>query len=124
MSVLQERESQTIYECWSQHVAGVLAWQWNLFETQYQVGLKIMEVALRIPGNPEPVSDERKGAAPQTGDELHRLESLALERARKGLAPPRELYEVPYRDRIDWSKFPGWARPIDPEVFQELGHEG
>jgi hypothetical protein len=113
-----------MYQCWSQNVTGVLACQWDLFETQYRVGLKMVEAALRLPGNAEPASEERGGEAPHTADKFHRLESLALERSRKGLAPPRELYGVPYRDRVDWSKFPDWARPINPEVFQDSGHEG
>jgi hypothetical protein len=124
VNTLQEKENQTVYRCWSQTVAGVLACEWKLFETQYQVGLKIVEAALRIPGGWGASPGERGGAAPQTTDEFQRLESLAFERTRSGLAPPREIYEVPYRDRLDWSKFPEWARPIDPELFQDSGHEG
>jgi hypothetical protein len=59
-----------------------------------------------------------------TVDEFQGLEHQASERVRQGLAPPKEIYDVPYRDRIDWSKFPEWARPTDPEVFQNCGHEG
>jgi hypothetical protein len=59
-------------------------------------------------------------AVDQTGDLLAR----ALARTKKGLAPPRECYQVPYRDRIDWSKFPDWARPCDPELFEGCTHEG
>jgi hypothetical protein len=102
----------------------MLAWEWNLFESQYQVGLRIVEAALHIPGGSETDPDERGGIAPQTTDEFPRLESLAFERTRVGRAPPREIYEVPYRDRVDWSRFPEWARPSDPEMFQDSGHEG
>jgi hypothetical protein len=42
----------------------------------------------------------------------------------RGLPPPKELYEVQNRSRVDWSKFPEWARPIDPEVFEGSAHEG
>jgi hypothetical protein len=49
---------------------------------------------------------------------------LAEERMRNGLAPPREVYRSPCRDRIDWSRFPDWARPSDPELFEGSGHEG
>jgi hypothetical protein len=124
MNDLREKESRTAYQCWSQTVTGMLACEWKLFESQYQVGLRIMEVALRLPGGGGTNPDEQGGSAPQTADKFPRLESLAFERTRVGLAPPREIYEVPYRDRVDWSRFPEWARPIDPEMFQDAGHEG
>jgi hypothetical protein len=102
----------------------MLAWEWKLFESQYQVGLRIMEVALRIPSGAGTIPDEQGGSALPTTDQFPRLESLAFERTRVGLAPPREIYELPYRDRVDWSQFPEWARPVDPELFQDCGHEG
>jgi hypothetical protein len=43
---------------------------------------------------------------------------------RQGLAPPREVYEVQNRGRIDWTTAPDWARPADPELFEGCGHEG
>jgi len=61
---------------------------------------------------------------PRTPDDCRKLERQAAERARRGLAPPKEIYETPYRQRIDWSAFPDWARPTDPEVFQGCSHEG
>lgn len=66
------------------------------------------------------------GVADTTFDP-RRLESLkqnAFERVRMGLPPPKEIYDLPYRDRIDWAEFPPWARPSDPELFEECGHEG
>jgi hypothetical protein len=123
VNALQEKDSQTVYGSWAQAMAGVLSWPLQLLETQCEVGLEIVEAALRIPGAPQADPAEPAGAA-AASDEFHRLEALALERARRGLALPRELYQVPYRDRVDWSRLPGWARPIDPEVFQGCGHEG
>jgi hypothetical protein len=52
------------------------------------------------------------------------LIAVAVARMKKGLAPPREIYQTPYRDRINWSEFPEWARPCDPELFEGSGHEG
>jgi len=52
------------------------------------------------------------------------LVKLAVERIGKGLAPPREIYQTPYRNQIDWSRFPDWARPTDPEMFEGSSHEG
>ena len=112
MNSLQEKESPTVHR-WTATMLGMLSWQVKLFETQCQVGLKMMEAAVRIPGGP-----------PAGADEFRRLEAEAFERAQTGHALPREIYDVPYRDRVDWTRFPDWARPIDPELFGESGHEG
>jgi hypothetical protein len=52
------------------------------------------------------------------------LEAKALERLRNGLAPPREIYDVQNRGRIDWARVPDWAKPADPESFEGCAHEG
>jgi hypothetical protein len=49
---------------------------------------------------------------------------LAEERAHRGLAPPPDIYRIELRRRVDWSRFPAWARPVDPEVFKGCCHEG
>jgi hypothetical protein len=49
---------------------------------------------------------------------------LAEQRVRQGLAPPPEVYRVEHRRRIDWLKFPSWARPVDPQLFDGCCHEG
>jgi len=67
------------------------------------------------------------GAAPVAGGAAGGTEgliSLALERTKKGLAPPREVYLAPLRNQIDWAAFPDWARPSDPELFEGCSHEG
>jgi hypothetical protein len=123
MNEFQPREPQTVYEYWSQTVMDVLAWQMEYVETQHQVGCMLVEAALQTPAELAPAGGEA-GEQPFIADEFQRLEALALERARKGFAPSRELYAVPYRERVDWSRFPDWARPIDPELFEHSGHEG
>ncbi len=52
------------------------------------------------------------------------LFELAKERMSRGLAPPPEIYRIKNRSLIDWSIFPSWARPLDPEVFDGCCHEG
>ena len=52
------------------------------------------------------------------------LIEFACDQVRQGYAPPSEIYQIHYRNRIDWSKFPGWARPVDPELFDGCCHEG
>jgi hypothetical protein len=56
-----------------------------------------------------------------TPEELARVASA---RIRQGFAPPAEIYQVQYRSRIDWSEFPEWAKPLDPEAFDGCCHEG
>lgn len=51
------------------------------------------------------------------------LEQLTARRLQAGLAPPREIYDVRNRGRIDWSHVPIWAIAPDPEIF-EGAHEG
>jgi hypothetical protein len=51
------------------------------------------------------------------------LES-AEARIRQGFAPPAELYRLRGRAEVDWSRFPGWAQPTDPDVFEGCSHEG
>lgn len=52
------------------------------------------------------------------------LIKLAERRARQGFAPPPRIYRVEYRRRIDWTRFPAWARPVDPDLFDGCCHEG
>ena len=107
---------QGVYTHWLNAAATLLAYQWKLFEAQYQAGLSIVEAALGAAGR-------GAGAGPAAA-ELERLERLAAERVSRGLAPPREAYQAPYRGQIDWGKFPEWARPSDPEMFEGTAHEG
>jgi hypothetical protein len=55
------------------------------------------------------------------GQELIRR---AEQRVRQGLAPPPEIYRVEYRQCVNWSNFPGWAQPVDPQIFEGSCHEG
>ena len=64
--------------------------------------------------------DKEATAGPQ-GDELV---ALACRQMREGFAPPAEIYRTEYRDRIDWSQYPAWAKPVDPQVFEGCCHEG
>jgi hypothetical protein len=52
------------------------------------------------------------------------LIEIAMARIERGLAPPAELYRIRSRAEIDWSLFPTWARPLDPEIFDGCCHEG
>jgi hypothetical protein len=116
MSAPPEFSIDTVYKHWKDAAAIVLACQWKLFEAQYQAGVKIVEAALGVPvAKPE--------GGPAVADELRKLEQQAAERISHGLAPPREIYQAPYRGQVDWGKFPEWARPSDPELF-EGSHEG
>ena len=46
------------------------------------------------------------------------------DRLQRGLAPPAEIYQVQNRTKVDWSRIPEWASPIDPDLFEGCGHEG
>jgi hypothetical protein len=106
---------QTVYKHWLSAAQTLLACQWKLFEAQYRAGLKVMEAALGAGA---------AGAEPAPAADVVRLERLAAERVSQGLPPPREVYQAPVRSQIDWARFPVWARPSDPELFEGCGHEG
>jgi len=103
-------QCQGVYEHWSQAVASVVRNQWELLDAQYAAGIELLDAVA--------------GEAAATEATLQTLEQYALARTRQGLPPPRQVYEAQNRSRIDWSLFPEWARPIDPEVFEGTAHEG
>ena len=71
------------------------------------------------------ITFEKRAKATST-EELHddALIELAENLSRQGFAPPSRIYQVEYRRRIDWSRFPSWARPVNPEDFDGCCHEG
>jgi hypothetical protein len=113
---------EMVYKHWLNAAATLLAYQWKLLETWYQVGPAIVEAALGTSATTAKPTQEIAGPSPAL--ELEKLENLAFERVSKGLAPPREIYQVPYRNKIDWGRFPDWAKPSDPELFEGSSHEG
>jgi hypothetical protein len=119
-----QTESPTESLSWSKTVTRILAWQLNLLETHYRVGFDVVEASLGFFSGAKETTIQRSDPKQQPSDDVQKLEALALENVQKGIAPPKKIYSVPYRDRIDWAKFPAWARPIDPEIFEGAGHEG
>jgi hypothetical protein len=110
---------------WARALTGMLEFQWWLFQVPFRAGLEMLERA----ATPTQPSDSAAPPAPnlvvESGkQDVKDLERYAVERARHGLAPPREIYESQYRDKIDWSQLPAWARALDPEVFEDSCHEG
>jgi hypothetical protein len=127
MTALPESAIQTVTKHWMSAATTLLACQWQLYEAQFQAGLKIIGAALGTPSKRAehvPAADSLPLVGQAGEGEVQRLERLAAERISQGLAPPREVYLAPYRDQIDWGQFPLWARPTDPEVFAGSGHEG
>ncbi len=108
-------DGRDVYRWWSQLVAGAVQRHCQLLDAQWEAGFKIL-CAL---ANSFPV----RGGVPVASGSFTDLVHVARERVRAGLPPPREIYEVHNRGRVDWAQFPEWARPSDPELF-EGGHEG
>jgi hypothetical protein len=103
-------QGQGLCEYWSKAVTSVMQNLWEVVDKQYAAGIELLDT---VAGRPA-----------ATESKLEILERDALERTRKGLPPPRQVYEAQNRSRIDWSQFPEWARPIDPEAFDGTAHEG
>jgi len=123
MTAPPESSIQTVCKHWLNAATTLLAYQWKLFEAQYQTSLKIMEAALGRGAGASPECPVPE-FGPIPADDVKKLERRAAERVSLGLAPPREIYQAPYRGQIDWGKFPEWARPSDPELFEGSSHEG
>jgi hypothetical protein len=94
-------------QCWSRTMMSMVWGQWLMLDT----GLQATQTVLA-------------SATPRLGGGAGELVVTALERAKKGLPPPHEVYQSPYREQIDWSVFPAWARPSDPTLFEGCTHEG
>jgi len=128
MTELPGTQRTDIYQYWPETVKNILAYQWEFFGGPYRVGLTMMERALTLPlalVGQSGRSDEPGGeAAPTLAEKARGLEHQAAERVKQGFAPPKEIYEAPFRNLIDWGVFPEWARPTDPEQFDSCGHEG
>jgi hypothetical protein len=99
----------------------VVRGQWSLLDSGLQA---VQAVLASAPDISTTEATRHRQAAEAAGVGVEELMQLALERTSKGLSPPKQIYEVPYRNRIDWSRFPEWARPSDPEMFEGSCHEG
>ena len=117
-------QSDTPYQGWSQAFTRLLGYQWKLWGAPYQIGMEIVETVLKSSKEIAPEENRFPEPAETVSKPGSSLEQLAAERVQQGLPPPREIYTLPYRDRINWSDFPAWARPTDPEMFEGCGHEG
>jgi len=109
----------------TQSAAAALWSQWQWWSVPWRFGITMMD-ALVVESNRSAApagAPDQPGALPRDRPS-RRLEEQALERLQKGLAPPRDIYDVRNRGRIDWSKVPDWARPSDPELFEGCTHEG
>jgi hypothetical protein len=120
MTESMAKQLPDICESWSRMVAEMLDYQWGLFKSQWQLYLDIAGKAMR----PAAGSEAAPAAPAGPVDAIKQLEAEAVARIQKGLAPPQKIYEVPYRNKINWAIFPDWARPCDPELFEECTHEG
>jgi hypothetical protein len=103
-----------------------MAWtQWTFLSAGFRFAKRMMEPPWAIPADEGPRPPPAvEAAVPSPSGGVENLSRLAQERMAKGLAPPREIYQAPYRSQIDWSRFPEWARPSDPELFEGCSHEG
>ena len=109
-----------VNQSWSRVTTGLLRGQWAWVDAGFRTADKLLEAAVEAPA----AAGVAARAAAQAPAGLDALVGYSLERVRKGLPPPRELYDVKYREQVDWLRFPAWARPSDPEAFVGCGHEG
>jgi hypothetical protein len=116
-------DSLRLLRRWAQNLARLVgAGQWHLLDRQCRAGIRLMDAVLGAAAGKvaTPERADRTAAAQAAGS----LEERARARTRRGLAPPREIYDVRNRGRVDWSTLPEWARPSDPDLFEGCVHEG
>jgi hypothetical protein len=104
----------------SRAVTDVMWNQWRWLVGQCQFGFTMWGAVMKSCAARESVPGRKDEVA---GGPVN-LEQQTLERLRRGAAPPREIYDVQNRGRIDWSTVPDWARPSDPDLFEGCSHEG
>ena len=104
----------------SRVTTGLLRGQWVWVDAGFRTADGLLGAAA------EPLAPVGITATPaaEAPGQLDDLVGRALDRVGEGMPPPRELYDVKYREQVDWLLFPEWARPSDPEAFTGCGHEG
>jgi len=127
----------------SRKVGDVMWNQWLCMFAPYRFGIEMIDDILVGPNKPHtagarpqppapqgctpkmatPETPVQEVAGPEKDLQSETLRDLVMRRLHDGYAPPREIYDVRNRGKINWSDVPEWARPIDPELF-EVGHEG
>ena len=107
------------YERLSRALTGMVKKQYEWLRAQQQLGMKMWSAMM-----PGTTCRESTPVPVQPSESSSTLEATALERLQKGFAPPRGIYDVQNRGRIDWTRVPEWAQPADPEAFEGCGHEG
>jgi hypothetical protein len=105
------------YRTFSRAITTALWNQLRLLDAQCQLGIEMREAMVGHAPRAAALADRRK-------EETEKLADQAQDRLNRGLAPPREIYDVQNRARVDWSKVPCWAWPSDPELFEGCCHEG
>jgi hypothetical protein len=117
--------SENLCRWWPWTVLHLALWQWKVVDAQWRAGIVLMKTLTGECAGEDRTTEDKTAAVPrQTPAEFEELRERAAERVRQGAAPPREVYEVQNRSRIDWSLFPEWARPSDPELYEGCAHEG
>ena len=104
----------------SRVTTGLLRGQWAWVDAGFRTADRLLGAAAEPPA-PAGVATSCAAAGAAEVDALVRR---ALDRVGVGKPPSREVYDVKYRGRIDWLRFPLWARPSDPEAYTGCGHEG
>ena len=110
------------YRWWREAVAEIARFQWQVLQEQCGTSTRVLSNILGTAAA-ERVSSIPAVVPPATARTQSVVEE-AIECLKNGLAPPREIYDIRNRQRVDWSQLPSWARPTDPEMFEGCAHEG
>ncbi len=111
-------ESWKLCQDWTEQMTRAMFLPWQIYLGSWEQGVR------NLAFSKSSTLPEKKGTLPLKHRTPKEVEKVARERIEKGYAPPAEIYLSPIREQIDWSNFPLWARPSDPELFEGSAHEG
>ncbi|MFV2068134.1 MAG: hypothetical protein ACC645_14260 [Pirellulales bacterium] len=130
------------HEWFGRTLIDLVASQQAFLSAQFGMAMRVLEVGgASVPGSaPRTVRARTPHLRPTSGQgelgradktspqaESDRISAMVVEaqaRMRNGFPPPREIYQVQNRGKIDWTVFPDWARPVSPELYDGCSHEG
>ena len=135
-------EMSRFHEWFGRTLIDLVASQQALLSSQFGMAMKLLDAGgASVSGSPSRADRARSSHGRPAGGpvdrgrsdkinpqaESDRISALVVEaqaRMRDGFPPPREIYQIQNRGKIDWTVFPDWARPVSPELYDGCSHEG
>ena len=109
---------------WGQTLSALFRCYGVVLDAQLAIAQQTLQATADAVGAGTAVAASGEETHSKAGDSVAAIAEAVERRVGAGLSPPPEAHLVPYRNKIDWSRYPDWARPADPDMFDGSGHEG